>query len=370
MDKMEIVERFTKNIIKKLRKNEISPGQIASTLITAALSLCFVNESCKSSGQVSKSQVIYRKLDGKTMGDIHEWFQGCTLGFLQKLKMFSRNRLFILSFDTTKEAFYGDVSKAKDKMYLHKGSIAKGSGYYYEYLTVAITCNVTAKYILDGVMVPVGCYIEDYVYQVTEFVKEQLPLEVVLFDRGFGTWGVIYKLRKLKVPYLIFWKKQGDWYKEHFDELGDGEYKIIHRESKYNRNKTNHKVNSNFVLIKQLEYDGKKYDWIFATNLKKNKAEFYVKLYKKRWGIETIYRVTDDIRIYTTSTDCIIRYFLFMFTCLVYNIWKFYQLFLGEDLTLANFKINMITFMIEYGMIRPKHYEQFKKLTNKIFDGT
>jgi len=258
MDKMEIVERFTKNIIKKLRKNEISPGQIASMLITAALSLCFVNESCKSSGQVSKSQVIYRKLDGKTMGDIHEWFQGCTLGFLQKLKMFSRNRLFILSFDTTKEAFYGDVSKAKDKMYLHKGSIAKGSGYYYEYLTVSITCNVTAKYILDGVMVPVGCYIEDYVYQVTEFVKEQLPLEVVLFDRGFGTWGVIYKLRKLKVPYLIFWKKQGDWYKEHFDELGDGEYKIIHRESKYNRNKTNHKVNSNFVLIKQLEYDGKK----------------------------------------------------------------------------------------------------------------
>lgn len=370
MDRWEIVERFTKNIIKKVRKNEISPCQIASTLITAALSLCFVNESCKSSGQVSKSQVIYRKLDGKTMRDIHQWFQGCTLGFLQKLKMFNRNRLFILSFDTTKEAFYGDASKAEDKMYLHKGSIAKGSGYYYEYLTVAITCNVTAKYILDGVMVPVGCYIEDYIYEVTKFVIGQLPVKVVLYDRGFGAWGVIYKLKKLKVKYLIFWKKQGDWYKEHFDELEDGECKIINRESKYNRDKTNHKVNSNFVLIKQLEYDEKKYDWIFATNLKKNTAEFYVKIYKKRWGIETIYRVTDNIRIYTTSTDSIIRYFLFMFTCLVYNIWKFYQLFLGEDFTLANFKINMITFMIEYKLIRPKHYEQFKKLTNKIFDGT
>jgi len=72
MRKREIVEYFTKDIIEKVRKNEIGPTQIASTLITAALSLSFVNESCKSSGQVSKSQVIYRKLDGKTMDDIHD----------------------------------------------------------------------------------------------------------------------------------------------------------------------------------------------------------------------------------------------------------------------------------------------------------
>ena len=83
--------------------------------------------------------------------------------------MVSRNRRFILSFDTTKEAFYGDDSKPKDKMYLHKGSMAKGLTYYYEYFTVAITCNVTAKYILDGVMVPVGCYIEDYIYDLDSF---------------------------------------------------------------------------------------------------------------------------------------------------------------------------------------------------------
>ncbi|MEA3458054.1 MAG: hypothetical protein U9R21_05190 [Candidatus Thermoplasmatota archaeon] len=59
MGKREIVEHFTRNIIEKVRRNEISPGQIASTLITAALSLSFVNGSCKSSGQVGKSQAIY-----------------------------------------------------------------------------------------------------------------------------------------------------------------------------------------------------------------------------------------------------------------------------------------------------------------------
>ena len=45
MRKREIVEYFTKDIIEKVRKNEIGPTQIASTLITAALSLSFVNEA-------------------------------------------------------------------------------------------------------------------------------------------------------------------------------------------------------------------------------------------------------------------------------------------------------------------------------------
>lgn len=163
MKKKELIIQFTRDIIHKIRGNEVSPTQIASTLITAALNACFVNESCKSTGQISISQVIYTKLNVKSIKEVHTWFQQNTKGFLHSLKQISKNRLFILSFDTTKEVFYGDVSKATDKLYLHKGSIAKGSAYYCEYLTVAVTGSVTSKYILDAAMVPVGCYMEDYV---------------------------------------------------------------------------------------------------------------------------------------------------------------------------------------------------------------
>lgn len=368
MGKKEMIIQFTKDIIGKVRRNEVSPIQIASTLITAALTSRFVNESCKSSGQISKSQVIYNKFKKKSINDVHIWFQQSAKGFLRYLKETSRNRLFIPSFDTTKEPFYGDVSKAEDKMYLHKGSIAKGSDYYYEYLTVAITGSVTPKYILDAVMIPVGCYMEDYISLMIDEIRVILPLEVVLFDRGFDSWGVIYKLQKLHIPYLIFWKKQGEWYKKDFNHLQDGGWTKITRKGVYNRGKTNHKVCSPFILIKQLEYEDKKYDWIFATNLKKNTAASYVKRYKKRWGIETIYRVTDDIRILTTSTKGIIRYFLFVFTCLVYNIWRFFQIFLGEKFTLANHKTNMIIFMAKHGMIYPKHYDMFEMIANQIFN--
>ncbi len=49
-------------------------------------------------------------------------------------------------------------------------------------------------------IVPVGCYIEDYVYEAIQFVMKYLPVEAVLFDRGFGSWGIIHKLKKLRIP--------------------------------------------------------------------------------------------------------------------------------------------------------------------------
>ena len=369
MGKAQLINQFTKSLIReKKRKNKVGTQQITSTLITAAVTLAFVNESCKSSGLVSKSQVIYRKLEGKTAEEVQAYYRAVTIRFLKMLKLYSRNRRFLLSFDPTEEAFYGDVSKAEDKLYLHPGSIARGSDYYYMYLAVTVTCIGQMNYILDGMMMPMGCYLEDVVYDITKFLQDHLPVETVLLDRGFDSWGVVYKLQQLPVKYLIFWKKQGDWYKETLDQLKDGEYTTVVHRGIYNRGKTTHQVCSQFVLIKQLEYEGKTYDWLFATNLEKNTAVSYVKRYKKRWAIETIFRVTDDIRIYTTSTCALIRYFLYMFTCLVYNIWKFFQLFLGEEFTLANLKICMIIFMVKYGMIYPEHYDKFEKVAEQFFN--
>ncbi len=201
---------------------------------------------------------------------------------------------------------------------------------------------------------------------MVKFVKEFININIVLFDRGFG-WGVIKVMQELNVKYMVFWKKQGEWYKTHFDTMLDGESKIISKSYNYSRHKTNHKIKSKFILIKQLEYETKKYNWIFATNKLHEKAKQYVQQYKCRWGIETIYRVTDKIRIYTTSTKEKIRYFLFMFTCLVYNIWKFFQSQIGPNFTLGNFKINTIIYLAKSGKIYPDDYDKFESIAKQTF---
>ncbi len=365
MKREAIVNEFSKHLLAEHnRKNGVLVQHITSTLKTAALTESFVNESCKSSGMINKSQTIYRKLEGKNISIVQQCFRKQTIRFLRLLKIFSRNRKFIISFDETEEDYYGKFDKGEDNLYLHD-SIDSKTKYCYKYLTVAITCNTGERYILDGIILKRGDYTEDYVSEMTKFVKEHLPIAVVLFDRGFG-WGVIHKLKELKVHYMVFWKKQGDWYKKYFDKLKDGEFCEISKDYKYNRDKTNFKVSSNFILIKQHEYKDKKYDWIFATDLKFKSAKKYIMHYKKRWGIETIYRVTDDIRIYTTSTNPLIRYFLFMFTCFVYNIWKFFQTFLGEEFTLANFNVNMLIYMFERGEIHPDYHDSFSLIASQL----
>jgi hypothetical protein len=362
MNKNQIIRQFTTSIVvEKQRKNRVTASGITSTMILSAINLAFVNESCKSSGMLSKSQVLYRKLEDVPKEMIQRCFQTNTLKFFKLMKIFCRNRKFIISFDTTKEPFYGDFSKAKEPEYLHPGSEARESFFYYEFLTAAITGDSGKKYILDGIIVKRGAYISDWVSEMVKWIKEELPLEVLLFDRGFTSKELIYELNKLKVPYMIFWKKQGEWYKPHFNELADGEFKIVRRKDKFYRTRYRYDLEWSFVFIKQLKFDGKRFDWIFATNLKLTKAKSYVQRYKKRWGIETIYRVTDKIRAYTTSTRSVIRYFLFMFTCFVYNIWKCFQMYLGDGFTLANFKINMVIYLTKIGKIYPIHYDDFEK---------
>ena len=192
-------------------------------------------------------------------------------------------------------------------------------------------------------------------------------LQKLAYSKGFTSWAIIFHLKALKVPYMIFWRKNGNWYEKDFSSMKDGECKEIQKKGNYHLDKTTNKVSSNFVLIKQHRYKNKKYNWIFATNVKFESAEAYVKRYKKRWGIETIYRVTDDIRAYTTSTKAVIRCFLFMITCFVYNIWRCFQMFLGESFTLANFKCCIIILLAKIGRVFPNQYLEFENIGKDMF---
>jgi len=357
--KKGILLDLSKDSFKELdRRNAVKLSSINTSLIDAALNSAFVNESCKSTEEISKSQIIYRKLEGN-INEIQFNFRKHAEKFLKMLKIFSRNRKFIISFDETEEPFYGELNKAENNLYIFDLTYeTKGAKYCYKYLTAAITSSNGIRYILDAKIMFRGMYVEDEVYEMAKDIKEKIQIEAVLFDRGFG-WGVIGKLQQLNLKYIVFWKKQGSWYKEHFDKMKDGEFCEIKKKYKYSRDKTKYPLESKFVLIKQHEYDGKKYNWIFATNLNLKTAKKYVMRYKKRWGIETIFRVTDDIRIYTTSTNPLIRYFLFTFTCFVYNVWKFFQHYIGKEFTLANFCTNLHKFMIENGMINPINHKEF-----------
>jgi hypothetical protein len=71
--------------------------------------------------------------------------------------------------------------------------------------------------------------------------------------------------------------------------------------------------------------DYKGFDCFFATNIQYEKIFRYVRYYKKRWVIETNFRVQDEVKIRTKSPIPMIRFALFVFECLLYNVWQFFK---------------------------------------------
>ncbi|MFH1290959.1 MAG: hypothetical protein ABIH79_00170, partial [archaeon] len=128
-------------------------------------------------------------------------------------------------------------------------------------------------------------------------------------------------------PYLIFVPKHQDK-KSILYPLEAGEEIAIYNEFEVNKNFSKYLGENILVFLKQIYYkkSEKNYDWVFATNVEEVLLENLVVTYKKRWRIETQFRVQDEATIKCKSKDMKIRYFLFMFEQMLQTIWiSFYK---------------------------------------------
>jgi len=73
--------------------------------------------------------------------------------------------------------------------------------------------------------------------------------------------------------------------------------------------------------------DGQKI--VFASNYPYYYESIIAKKYKKRWGIETSYRVKSELRLKTCSRKYVVRFFMFVLSVLLYNAWVLLNLLYG-----------------------------------------
>ncbi len=98
----------------------------------------------------------------------------------------------------------------------------------------------------------------------------------------------------------------------------------------------------NIVAILNPKYDpkvkkgkGNNEYFLFATDLKVNSASEFIKKipeeYKKRWNIETGYKIKNVFKIRTCSKSPVMRTLLFLIQCLLYNVANFLKSVLQID---------------------------------------
>lgn len=159
--------------------------------------------------------------------------------------------------------------------------------------------------------------LDEIVFDLLRYL-ETLPLKIdlVLFDRGFYHWHIIDYLngsrRGWGWPYLLL-VPENKAMPKYAEQTEDFAY-FVH-EGDYGKEKSTWKPKTT-ILVKRVN---EKTCWFFATNQKPSIA--LIAQYRKRWNIETGFRVHDEARIKTKSTKPIIRYFYHLLSFIYLLSW-------------------------------------------------
>lgn len=275
-----------------------------------------------------------------------------TYSYLDSIKRLSnkfdwKNKETILAFDYTDEEFYGEVQGFD----IHGWTKKDGVTGKFKFLTCSIVSdNIPEKIPLVSIPISLGHYKSYAVTHCLSLIKNYIgPIKLILFDRGFYDKDLMYELIQSDYPFLIFVPKHKDK-KEILYSFETGEKVAVYWNDSVKKNKTKYDFDFMFAFLKEI-YDkksDKEYDWVFATNVPEIDLGNIIKTYKKRWRIETGFRVQDEARIKSKSKEMKIRYFLFMFEQMLQTQWIcFYK----EEVSFKGF-------LIEYHTLA-------KKLANK-----
>lgn len=165
-----------------------------------------------------------------------------------------------------------------------------------------LNVSIIEPYFIPLMSVPYTMFdnLDNLVIDLVEYVRTlQLKINLVLFDRGFYHAHLIDYLSSINMPYLIFVPKTKA-IKRYCTETESVKY--FNHSMKYSKNKSSFSAKTNIMIKKVNETF-----WCYATNLK---PCFQLMLeYKKRWNIETGFRIHDEAQIKSKSSLLLIRFY-------------------------------------------------------------
>ena len=283
----------------------------------------------------NKADTLYRRISESPISMTTHAYLNYIKRLSAKLKL--NEKEVVLAFDYTEEDFYGDVQGFDIHGWTGKDAVTG----HFKFITCSIISDdIPEKIPLISVPIIIGHYKSSVILHCLSLIKDYIgKINLIVFDRGFYDKDLMYELTKLNYPYLIFVPKHKDK-KEILYPMKIGEQVAIYNDFKVNKNQSKYAGENILIFLKQI-YDSKSeknYDWVFATNVEEVLLNNIIITYKKRWRIETQFRVQDEARIKCKSKEMKIRYFLFLFEQMLQVQWICFH---KEEVPFKEFIIEM-----------------------------
>lgn len=292
---------------------KVGSNIIYSTLVIVRLLIeaATLHDSLKEVAIKPDSDSVFKRIEHATLDLIKKSFEIHVRELFHKTGDFFKRGKVILAFDETYEEYFG---KAKN-VWIWGYKPKKGSTGCFKFLVLSIVKN-KRRYVLGAVPVYIGYNKEHTVMEMLRFAEQFIKIKAVLFDKGFYSVKVVKELESKKIGYVILVPKNKKT-KKYLEQKGNTFEHTMTTRDKYNKYELKLRIK-----VARNVYE---HDWMILTNLNYRNTTQLVNLYRKRWNIENIFRITDKIRIRTNSTDIVAKTLLFTIALVIYNLWQWFR---------------------------------------------
>lgn len=282
-----------------IKPNAVWRPQNFAELVAKAASHNTYMETVSSENMPNTDTLHYRVEHDTDANALMSAFLSLTKRQLRKLK----GRKAVVIVDYTHEPFFGKTQND----WVHGYRPAPGSRGCYKFLAASIVVDNQRYFVYAK---PVST-MADETFELWQMLAHLHAMGIrpkaVLMDRGLARDSEnLALLHDLGIKYLGLYPK----YRNIKKIVAKMKRSFINRKFKVKG------IPTRLVVGKE------KFAWVFVTNVEFAEFHKYLQLYKRRWNIETGFRVHDEAQIKTKSTDIRVRYFLFLGALLLYNAWK------------------------------------------------
>lgn len=227
-----------------------------------------------------------------------------------------------VAIDLTELPYHGQ--HADDDPYVRRGRAKQGTTHFYMFATMYVV-KKNKRYTLGVVLVRKDEKAQDVVKRLLDWGQHlHLRIKRLYLDRGFDNNGLVAYLKKQSFPTIIPLVIRG--------KQGGSRVLLVGRKSyttTYKRKSTIYD-DETLPLYIVCKYSKGKYKrkgvfrfaYIVIGNLKRQPAQI-AEEYRRRFGIETSYRLMNTVRARTTCKIAAFRLFLVALAFFCLNIWQY-----------------------------------------------